>query len=218
MATAAVQTLATIAEEQASAGDAWAALTARMAADSLVAGKLLQESEEALLDIGPLRSLTLDTDVLSRVHERYRQRLLQGLKAWDLDGEAEALLGPPGLPDLLLHAGLAGEFARGWLDGDDLATAIDREKSKARRFAALAARLADKGQTDAAEACYRASDLSAFVAHHAAASHNEDPHLPLIRCAQLIAEHLAADARPAGAFRWFLDSMVLCGGRPERAW
>lgn len=218
MPTSAVQTLAAIADEQAAAGDAWAALTTRMAADSLVAGKLLQDSDAALLDIGPLRSLTLDTDVLSRVHERYRQRLLQGLQAWNLDEEARAMLGPAQLPDLLLHAGLAGDFARRWLDGDDLAAAIEREQGKAAKYAALAARLESAGEADAAAACYRASDLASFVAHHALATQDTDPHLPLIRCARLIAEHLAGDNRPAGAFRWYLDSLVLCSGRPERAW
>lgn len=218
MPTAAVQTLATIAEEQASAGDAWAALTARMAADSLVAGKLLQDSGEALLDIGPLRSLTLDTDVLSRVHDRYRQRLLQGLQVWNLDDQARALLGPVNLPELLLHAGLAGDFALTWLDGEDLPSAVLREQARARRFASLADRLSGRGEADAAAACYRASDLASFVAHHAVASPEEDPHLPLIRCATLIARHLDKDTRTPASFRWYLDSLVLCGGRPERAW
>lgn len=214
----AVQTLASIAREQASAGDAWAALTARMAADTLVTGKLLQESGEALLDIGPLRSLTLDTDVLSRVHERYRQRLLQGLQAWNLAAEAETLLGPADLPPLPLHAGLAGDFAQRWLDGDDLAAAAVREKGRAHQFAALAGRLDALGERDAAAACYRASDRAAFIAHHVTASTDQDPHLPLVRCADLIAGYLSGDARTPQRFRALLDSMVLCGGTPDRAW
>lgn len=218
MPPAAVQTLAFIAREQASAGDAWAALTARMAADTLVTGRLLQESGEALLDIGPLRSLTLDTDVLSRVHERYRQRLLQGLEAWNLAAEAEELLGPADLPPLPLHAGLAGDFAQRWLDGEDLEAAATREKLRARRFADLADRLESLGERDAAAACYRASDRAAFMVHHVLASTEQDPHLPLVRCADLIAGHLADDARHPRKFRALLDSMVLCGGRPERVW
>lgn len=218
MSSAAVQTLASIAYDQASAGDAWAALTARLAADTLVAGTLLQESGEALLDIGPLRSLTLDTDVLSRVHDRYRQRLLQGLRSWALDTEAETRLGPGGLPALPLHAGLAGDFAKAWLDGDDLDAAAVRETVRAQRFAGTAAQLEAAGMAGAAAACRRASDRAAFVAHHTLATPQNDPHLPLVRCATLISEHFAADTRAPLDFRAALDSMVLCGGTPAWAW
>lgn len=201
MGNATAETLYRIAGRKAAAGHGWDALNAQLAADALLIAAEMEKNPQALLDIGPLRSLELPDAGLAGAAAAFRRQLLKGLDSWGISGTVEAALPAITLSDAALDPAEAGAFAEEWLRCRTLRDFVSAETARARRFAALADRLYAAGEYQAAARSAHAADRASVGVHYSAeAAALGDTGLAALRTGMLLAEDaLEAEGPQDGA-------------------